>query len=161
MGKPNCSQCNKLISYYATICVECYDKARKKKHFCIDCNNEVSQAGVKRCRSCWTKFNISKRKTDAQYTRRAKIKLKYKLTLDDYDNMLKAQDYKCAICNIHYSEFKQALCIDHNRTCCPTDITCGNCIRGLLCSQCNIGIGGLRDNEQYILSALDYVRKYK
>ena len=161
MANPKCSECNKTISYYSTKCMDCWNLIKIKKHYCIDCNTQVSQAGVKRCRACWAKVSASKRKTDAHYTRRAKIKMKYKLTLEQYEEMLVAQDYKCAICHIDQSEFKHPLCVDHDRTCCPTDITCGKCIRGLLCSQCNIGIGGLKDDEQRILSAIDYVRKYK
>jgi len=161
MAQPNCIECNKKISYYATICMECYDKIRRKEYKCIDCGTKVNEPRTKRCRDCWKLFRASTKNTDAHRTRRAKIKSKYKLTLEQYEEMLKAQDYKCAICDLHYSEFKHPLCVDHDRACCSGDITCGNCIRGLLCSQCNIGIGGLRDNEQYILSALDYVRKYK
>lgn len=32
-------------------------------------------------------------------------------------------------------------CIDHNHACCPHDSSCGSCIRGVVCSSCNTGLG--------------------
>lgn len=158
MAQPTCEVCGKKVSYYSVKCMECWNKIKRKSYYCVDCGKQVTQADVKRCMPCWRKFNKGQDK--ALYTRRAKIKKKYKLTLEQYEKMLTAQDNKCAICRLDQSEFKNPLCVDHDRACCSGDISCGKCVRGLLCSGCNIGIGGLKDNEFNILSALDYVRKY-
>lgn len=32
-------------------------------------------------------------------------------------------------------------CIDHDHRCCPGDVSCGKCVRGIVCSRCNTGIG--------------------
>lgn len=34
-------------------------------------------------------------------------------------------------------------------------------VRGLLCQECNIGLGKFRDNTEYLLSAISYLNKNK
>lgn len=54
-----------------------------------------------------------------------------------FDAMYFDQDGTCAIC--HENE---ATCVDHDHACCPTsEKSCGRCIRGLLCNQCNWRLG--------------------
>ena len=59
------------------------------------------------------------------------IKSRFGITVEQYYEMLKEQDGKCAICGINYG--KRKFCIDH---CHKT-----NKVRGLLCNGCNVGIG--------------------
>jgi len=89
------------------------------------------------------------------------MKLKYKLSLTDYDEMLKKQNGKCAICLIEQSELKHSLYVDHDRSCCSGSESCGDCIRGLLCNNCNFAIGHFKDNETIMKSAIKYIRKHK
>ena len=83
-------------------------------------------------------------------SRRTRLKHFYNMTVVEYDELYNAQGGKCAICGIHQSELKQSLCVDHNH------IT-GE-IRGLLCSNCNAGIGMLQDNSDIIEKALQYMK---
>ena len=80
--------------------------------------------------------------------RETNLKILYKITLKDYDDMLKAQDSKCLICG-----FDGPLVVDH---CHKT-----NKIRGLLCSKCNKGIGLLKEDLNTILNAFEYIKKWK
>lgn len=66
--------------------------------------------------------------------------------------MLELQNYVCAICSLHYSNFKKSLAVDH-------DHHTGK-IRGLLCSKCNTGIGNLKDDPKLLKKALEYLLKY-
>lgn len=91
----------------------------------------------------------------ARFTQRAGCyRRKYNITINDYDEMFKAQEGRCAICGtdspsakgdvIHFS-------IDH-------DHLTGN-IRGLLCDQCNFGLGHFQDNPEFLQKAINYLRE--
>ena len=80
---------------------------------------------------------------------------RYSLTEADYNGMLTAQNYVCAICKQpEKSLFKGApkrLAVDH---CHVTGK-----VRGLLCTHCNQAIGRLNDDPALIRKAADYVEK--
>lgn len=40
------------------------------------------------------------------------------------------------------------LCIDHDHTCCPGQMTCGKCFRGVLCNECNTAEGFLKTSKK-------------
>ena len=63
------------------------------------------------------------------------------------------QEGRCAICSRHESEFKKRLHVDH-------DHVTGS-IRGLLCQQCNVGLGNFADSCERLTNAKDYLTKYK
>lgn len=65
---------------------------------------------------------------------------KFKKTQEQYDELLEAQGGVCASCFRPPSE-KRRLAWDHDHFCCPGENTCGDCIRGLLCTNCNLIIG--------------------
>ncbi len=80
---------------------------------------------------------------------------KYGLTLDQYKIMHNTQNGLCKICGNcetalqpNGSEIKD-LCIDH---CHKT-----NKIRGLLCHNCNAGLGHFFDNVNSLKSAIEYL----
>jgi len=81
----------------------------------------------------------------------ANFKHKYNITLKEYNEMLLYQNYKCMICNTHQKDLTKKLSVDH---CHITGI-----IRGLLCTNCNVGLGLLQDNAEVIKNALKYLRK--
>lgn len=64
---------------------------------------------------------------------------------------MKYQKDCCAVCEVHKSNFKKDLAVDHNhRT---------GTVRGLLCPKCNTALGLLEENEERIFKLLDYIRK--
>lgn len=76
---------------------------------------------------------------------------KYKITLEDYNQMREKQNYSCAICHISEQEYGKALHVDH---CHET-----NKIRGLLCLACNTALGSLKDNIGNLTRAIKYLSK--
>ncbi len=85
--------------------------------------------------------------------RKSNLKLSYNLTEEDYDNMLLAQSNKCAICSTDTPTGKwKVFAVDH------CHIT-GN-IRGLLCNECNRGMGLLGDSEERLRLAADYLKAH-
>jgi len=77
------------------------------------------------------------------------LKRDYGITIDDYDNMVKKQQNRCAICNSHQSELKQTLHVDH---CHSTGK-----VRGLLCKKCNSAIGLFEDSQDRLKRAIEYI----
>lgn len=82
---------------------------------------------------------------------------KYGITLEDLEKMLRDQDNKCAICGKEIFLFgaskKITAHVDH-------DHKTGK-VRGLLCQECNTGLGKFMDNTDYLLSAVSYLKKNK
>ncbi len=79
------------------------------------------------------------------------------ITLDEYLQMLESQGGICAICrNPETTKTKATgttwtLAVDHSHL--------TGKIRGLLCSRCNQGIGNFRENPEFLLSAVDYLKR--
>lgn len=101
--------------------------------------------------------NISKEKQGRNWRRKEAMD-KYGFTIENYEKMLEVQNNLCAIC--FKSETRKSrtegniarLCVDH---CHKTNI-----VRGLLCSDCNTGIGKLNDSIETLQSAINYLNKY-
>ena len=52
--------------------------------------------------------------------------------------------------------------IDHDHACCGNDYgICGKCVRGLLCSSCNMGLGMLKDNTETLSRLGAYLARYE
>lgn len=45
--------------------------------------------------------------------------------------------------------------VDHAHWCCPGRNTCGKCVRGLTCNNCNVGAGGFGDDPDRMRRAAD------
>jgi hypothetical protein len=81
----------------------------------------------------------------------------YKLTQEDYEKLLKSQNYKCSICKVYLNESSKPV-IDHNHACCDfSRKTCGKCVRGVLCSLCNQGLGQFKDDIDRLISSVEYL----
>ena len=146
------------------------DRARERqaalpRRTCARCHEEKDASefgGVTNpyCRPCHTEYERERRQANGQqnpeYTRAINLR-RYGLTPVQFDEMLASQDNRCAICRTD-EPGGQGWHVDHDHRCCNTRKTsCGRCIRGILCSRCNIAIGNLRDDEVIIQAALDYV----
>jgi len=81
--------------------------------------------------------------------RRQRLKKKYGLTLEDYEELRTKQNECCACCGKHESVLTRGLHVDH---CHETGK-----IRGLLCHLCNTAIGKLGDNVEGLTRALIYL----
>lgn len=77
------------------------------------------------------------------------LKRNFGLTSEGYEELLKKQENKCAICDRLRSNLTVDLCVDH-------DHVTGK-IRGLLCSRCNRALGALGDSKEGIQKVLEYL----
>jgi len=89
--------------------------------------------------------------------KRVRLK-KFEMTVEEHDIKMSEQDNKCAICK---KPFVKTPHIDHNHECCPTRKTCGKCNRGLLCDDCNLGLGRFKDSIEVLSNAIQYLKEYQ
>lgn len=122
-------------------CAGC-EKYRMLKFFPKDKSGKIRS----RCKPC------SRKQAHA-----SRIRLHYNITQKQYFEIIDAQGGKCAICQIATGAAK-ALAIDHDHKCCDRYGSCGNCIRGCLCSSCNNMLGFARDNPEFFLRAVAYLK---
>jgi hypothetical protein len=116
---------------------------------CSKCGGPVAhKTGRPVCGSCRVDDRSRPYRTDymLEYTLR-----QHRLTVTDYDQMLAAQDGRCAICRNTTPLGRGRWHIDH-------DHVTGQ-VRGLLCNNCNLGIGYFGDDPEIIKAAARYVTK--
>lgn len=118
---------------------------------------------LKVCYLCERSLNLtafnSKRRECKDCSKGIKLAYRYGISMEDYEQLLKEQHGVCAICERSPDE-AGVLAVDHDHRCCPTQITCGNCIRKLLCNDCNISIGRFNDDFARLERAAQYLRSY-
>jgi hypothetical protein len=85
---------------------------------------------------------------------------RYRITVAQYDALLASQHGKCAICKAVNASGRD-LAVDHDHACCPGARSCGKCVRSLLCSRCNIGIGQFLDSPELMRAAAAYVEGWR
>ena len=112
-----------------------------------------------RCKSCEGKRNKK------YFAENKDKKRKYNLTplakelgisadelYDIYNHLFEQQKGMCAICGIHQSEIKKSFAVDHNHK--------TGQIRGLLCGNCNLGLGNFRESIEIIDKTKSYLKKW-
>lgn len=124
------------------------DKEREKEYYVV--NKERIKEQQKR----WRQTNKEKL---AAYKR----KKSYGLSQEDYDLVLKEQNYRCKICSVstqaleekYPRTYHKKLVVDH----CHSS---GN-VRALLCHHCNLFVGYLESKEHVLSEAVKYINEYR
>jgi len=80
--------------------------------------------------------------------KRNNLRLRYNLSLDQYNALYEQQNGLCAIC----SASKKILCVDH---CHKSGI-----IRSLLCRSCNRGLGLFNESPAVLKQAIKYIKRF-
>jgi hypothetical protein len=92
-------------------------------------------------------YEANKEKVIKRTSKRS-LKSRYNLTPEDFLKMVEYQQGVCAICKKPPKEGRN-LDIDHNHK--------TGKVRGLLCNNCNRGLGHLQDSKELLHSALVYL----
>lgn len=101
-----------------------------------------------RCKACIREYSnkIANPKRGKDYRRNIWYRNAYGITLEEYHRLYEKQEGKCKICNEKFN----ILVIDHDHN--------TEKVRGLLCNNCNLGIGNLMHNLKILESAIKYLR---
>jgi hypothetical protein len=151
-----CSTCSKnqtIESFYL-------DKKSKDGYsfWCKTCCKEYNR---KRYETFTEEYKLVKRekfklwqKKNKEHCRFHQIKYNYGLTKEQYLIILEKQNYTCDICPKEIGKEKKKngrAVVDH---CHKTGK-----IRGLLCDNCNRGLGSFQDSPKYLKKAVDYLNE--
>lgn len=122
--------------------------------YCSHCKKEKPASDFRKDRTTTTGLtrycgDCNRVKSKARYhngDKRALLLKKYGMSVADYNAMLDKQFWLCAICGRCP---KRPLFVDH-------DHKTGS-VRGLLCSDCNLGLGAFKDSQSNLSDAIDYL----
>jgi hypothetical protein len=122
------------------------------------------------CESCYKKRQEERRKKhlgrvkklywknpgDAKRKRLSRTLSAIGLSIEWYDSLPK----ECGICKTT-DPGEKGWCLDHDHKCCPLGVRSGclKCVRGILCSNCNRGLGHFKDNPELFRSAVKWLEK--
>ena len=121
------------------------------------------------CKSCWNKKGRDwaekhpEKKKEYYHSYHMKNKEKereknylrnYGISIKDYEELFNEQNGKCAICGTSEIVRKKDknFHIDHDHKL--------NIVRGLLCDNCNKGLGHFKDSIELLLKAKEYLENY-
>ena len=127
-------------------------------HSCKACKRVYDKAYFERNPEQREKHRLRSREFYADQDRYldSLYRTKFGITWARYQEILEAQGGTCAICD--KSPNKQRLSVDHDHGCCPDKSkSCGECVRGLLCSDCNFGLGLFKDRKDLLEKAVMYL----
>jgi len=122
------------------LCKRCYKQEYRK--------TPSGRAERKRYFGKWNKTEHGK---DVRHN--SDLKIKYGITLEEKQKILKQQGNKCAICGQSPHTEIRAWHLDHDHT--------NGMIRGVLCSRCNLGLGYFKDSPQLLNNANYYLQKFQ
>lgn len=148
-GMRHCGACEtvKPLEEFRRATANGYGKAQ-----CIPCENNYRKEWVRRRAEsdpAWAarrKQRERERKTPEEKAEYYLHKF-YGISLKRYNEMLAEQEGVCYLCKRPEtyvgpsSGNTKRLSVDHDHSCCPGTVTCGQCIRGLLCAKCNSTLG--------------------
>lgn len=102
------------------------------------------------CRGCYDELLARWRhQAERAYGMAHRLRRTYGITIVDYGRMFVEQRGRCAICSRVQEE--RPLVVDHDHA--------TGMVRGLLCANCNSGIGLLQERPDVLTSAIEYLRR--
>ena len=129
---------------------------------CEQCKKEfetlsikVRKGGEKFCSiECYKTYRNNNRKNRDEKFDHIMYQKKYKYGLDktQYLLMVESQKNRCCICDTEFTNENKysGPCVDHCHI--------KNEVRGLLCQDCNKGLGSFKDNIIHLYKAIEYLK---
>lgn len=124
---------------------------------CKECTNEIHRQYVAK-----RKDDINRRRRENYRSNKYGLKdriamtgvrRRYGLRHGEYDEILAKQNNMCGMCGIRQEDSLRRFAVDHDHQ--------TNEVRGLLCINCNRGLGLLQDSELILQSGISWLKKGK
>ena len=139
-----------------------FNKDKQKKDglclWCVDCRIASQKSYYTRHASEIKETVQEWREADSKRNKESYRNSRYNLDPGQYDSMLENQGNACPVCTLEFSEDNKPH-VDHDHACCSGSMTCGKCVRGLLCHKCNKALGFFADNVESLQRAIQYLRR--
>lgn len=118
-------------------CKKCNENKSPKDFYCQNGNKDGRQSVCKVCENARKRIRYQTSITSRLSHRNVRLKSRYGITLEEYFWLLQLQKGHCMFCLIPHLE-DQFLAVDHDHAHHEnTKQGCKECIRGLLCRDCN------------------------
>jgi DNA-directed RNA polymerase subunit RPC12/RpoP len=104
---------------------------------------------IQMCNKCSNKYWKNYRENNRDKINLTHRMVKYGITVEEHNKLLKLQLNSCAICKRSFDIVKEV--VDHNHK--------TNEVRGILCYSCNAAIGFMKENEDLIWNMLEYLKR--
>lgn len=134
-----CEKCGQTERYISNnTCVRCRDTYRRAEYQLFR-DEHIERTN---------EWHAKNREKHNEAMRLGQLRRKFGMTAEDYERLLTKQNGKCAICEGNCLTGRR-LAVDHSHT--------TNQVRGLLCQNCNIGLGKFKDDPKRLVSAVGYL----
>lgn len=161
-----CGQDKSLDEFSSTLRVR--TRVPSRLTYSLDCKPCASKRSYAHQRGAGAAVQAAYRHSDA-YKRAQKdgwLRATYNKSIGWYEAQFAKQGGVCGICGKpehrkgRGGEVK-ALAVDHNHRCCAGQVSCGKCVRGLVCEGCNHTLGFAQDSTEILESAILYLKQFK
>lgn len=155
--------CTRVLGHH--VLAECDFKKRTRCQKCkeplLNSQYRLNTHGIKTCRRCMVakpalqfEQNINKKDGLWHHCRRCVrdeyLRGAYGITIDNYEDLLENQNFRCAICGVPETEVRNSLLnVDHSHS--------TGQVRGLLCQSCNMALGQFQDDPSILFRAASYL----
>lgn len=129
------------------LCNRC-NSEKEETEFTVKQDNASKKHGT--CKQCLNTWQKQYRENNPEKVKNSRIQRAFGLSLSAFNKMLAEQNGVCKICDKPEKEGR-ALAIDHCHT--------TKKIRGLLCKECNLGLGKFKDEMTIVEKALNYLKE--
>lgn len=146
-----CRQCIRCKAAKPIEMFRIFKRNHRRSRSCRQCLNLLNREYRKRQTTKGKKTHRSEEMRQAK--RRGELRRKYGISLVEYKALQKQQNGVCAICGQPESFAARSLCVDHDHA--------DGRVRGLLCDNCNRGLGAFKDREDWLARAIAYLRQHK
>jgi len=149
------------------VCTGC----KELKPFSDYAKHRTGRFGLRpQCRACHRDYYLANREKilsdhreywkETRSDRKAsRIRYQYGITIEEYEQI---QAQGCAICGAMESTGRSSsMHVDHDHSCCPGKRSCGQCVRGVLCTSCNQGLGRFKDDPDRLVAAAIYLESFQ